>query len=225
MRDGGPRAVIFDMDGLMLDTERIALRAWQRATALYGCAPREDVYLSTVGLNAADSEALLTGALGPSVPLQEISALQERLFTEEVALHGIVPKPGLFELLAALEAWGIPAAVATSTARARAVEILTRTDLATRFRAVVGGDQVARGKPAPDILLRAADQLGVPPGRCIVLEDSTPGILAACAAGMTPILIPDLLPPPAEIAVLAYRVVPSLTEATAVLAALRGGAA
>lgn len=211
-------AVIFDMDGLMLDTERIALQAWRAAAAAHGHALEEDVYLRTVGLNEADSEALLTRTLGASFPLREISALQRTLFVQQVAAQGIPPKSGLFELLIALENWGVLKAVATSTGRTLALEILTRMNLSARFHAIVGGDQVERGKPAPDILLEAAERLGVAARRCIVLEDSEPGILAAHAAGMASILIPDLRQPSPETASLALRVVPSLHEAKAVLA-------
>ena len=211
------RAVIFDMDGLMLDTERLALHAWQKAAAEYGYVFEEETYLLTVGLNAADSEALLARTVGSSFLLQKITALQRTLYAEEIATRGIPPKPGLFELLAALEAWGIPKAVATSTARVMALEILTQTNLVTRFPVIVGGDEVARGKPAPDILLEAAGRLDVTHERCIVLEDSEAGILAARAAGMPSILIPDVRPPSQAVGLLATRVVPSLHEARLVL--------
>lgn len=225
--DAGKRqqAVIFDMDGLMLDTERIALQAWQAAAAAHGHALGEDIYLRTVGLNTADSEALPTRTLGASFPLREISALQRTLFDQQVAVQGIPPKRGLFELLIALEKWGVLRAVATSTACTLALEILTRMNLSARFHAIVGGDQVARGKPAPDILLAAAERLGVAARRCIVLEDSEPGILAAHAAGMASILIPDLRQASPGAASLALRVVPSPHEAKAVLAAVFGGSA
>ena len=137
-----------------------------------------------------------------------------------VAREGIALKPGLLDLLEWLEAEGIPKAVATSTRRDRALAKLELTSLAPRFVALVGGDEVARGKPAPDIFLAAAQRLGEPAPRCLVLEDSEPGVRAALAAGMTPIMVPDLHAPSADLAALTPLVLASLAEVAAHLAPL-----
>ena len=134
--------------------------------------------------------------------------------------EGIALKPGLIELLGWLEDAAIPRAVATSTRRSRAQAKLVRTQLCERFAALVGGDEIARGKPAPDIYLEAAARLGVAPAACVALEDSEPGIRAALAAGMMPIMVPDLAPPSAALLAHALPVFASLAEVRAHLCAL-----
>ena len=137
-----------------------------------------------------------------------------------VAAEGISLKPGLDDILDLLDERGVAAAVATSTRRERARAKLDRVGLLHRFAALVGGDDVARGKPAPDIFLAAAERLGVAAGDCIVLEDSEPGIIAAAAAGMTPVMVPDLHPPSAELLLLEPLVLASLSAVAAHLRAI-----
>ncbi|MBV8470365.1 MAG: HAD family hydrolase, partial [Burkholderiaceae bacterium] len=134
-----------------------------------------------------------------------------------VAREGLVVKPGLRELLDWLDAHAIPRAVATSTRRSRALAKLERAGLWPRIQALVGGDEIARGKPAPDIFLRAAELLGVSTPSCIVLEDSEPGITAALAAGMTPIMVPDLHAPSPSLLARNVLVLSSLHEVVAQL--------
>ena len=119
-----------------------------------------------------------------------------------------------------LEGRAIPRAVATSTRRERAHSALERTALLPRFQALVGGDEVAFGKPAPDIYFEAARRLGANTASCVVLEDSEPGVRAALAAGMMPIMVPDLIPPSAELVALDLVVLPTLHDVLAHLAAL-----
>ncbi|MDH7489994.1 MAG: HAD family phosphatase [Anaerolineae bacterium] len=214
------RAVIFDMDGLMLDSERMARDAWRRALADWGLALPDDVYFQLIGREAADTKAILARAYGPALPVEEAYARKQR-YLEEGMLHGGIPtKPGLHALLDLLDARGIRKAVASSTHRPLVVQKLELTHLLERFEVVVCGDEVRNGKPAPDVFLLAAERLGVPARDCIVLEDSEPGIRAARAAGMTPILVPDLKPPSPEIAALTHRVLPSLDAVREYLAAL-----
>ena len=126
-------------------------------------------------------------------------------------------KPGLVTFLEYLHARRVPRAVATSTATAIATDLLERAGVRHHFTVIVGGDQVERGKPAPDIFLAAATRLGSPPDECLVLEDSGPGIRAAAAAGMRPILVPDRSEPAPEVRQLAYAVVGSLADAQSVI--------
>ena len=118
------------------------------------------------------------------------------------------------------KALAIPRAVATSTRRDRARSKLARASLLPRFHAIVGGDDVARGKPAPDIYVEAARRLGASAARCLALEDSEPGVRSALAAGMTPIMVPDMHPPSADLIALDLVVLPSLHDVLAHLAAL-----
>lgn len=213
------QAVIFDMDGVLLDTEPISQRAWLRAHEALGGAPPDALFLRLIGRTRADVLCILVEALGPAYPVAELRARKENYFEEIIAAEGIPLKPGAVALLDYLEREGCPKAVASSTPKAGVLQRLSMTGLRERFPVIVGGDEVRRGKPAPDIFLAAAERLGIAPEGCWVLEDSEYGIAAAHAAGMTPIMIPDLKPPSEETAALAYRVLPSLAEAPALLRA------
>ena len=215
-----PRAVIFDMDGLMLDTERLAPRAWGDAAAAVGVDFDLTLIVPMVGRNFRDCAALIVDRHGPDFPTTELMRAWHVAYDAIVEREGIALKPGLLPLLDWLEAEGIPKAVATSTRRDRAQAKLAQTALLPRFVALVGGDEVANGKPAPDIFLAAADRLGQPVAECVVLEDSEPGVRAALAAGMTPIMVPDMHPPSAALMALEPLVLASLADIPAHLAAL-----
>ena len=223
--DPAVSAVIFDMDGLMLDTERIALRVWREAATDLGLVLDDGIAGQMVGRSTATNRLMLQAHFGARFSYDDLAALADRRYRDVLATEGVPKKPGLVELLEMLAARGVPRAVATSTARELARHKLAQAGVLDYFEVVVGGDEVAQGKPAPDIFLRAADRLGEVAGQCVVLEDSAPGIHAASAAGMVPILVPDggRLPPP-EIRALARYVVESLHAARAVIERLVGRA-
>ena len=203
-------AIIFDMDGLMLDTERIAQQAWRAAGAEWDYTLPDAVYLSVVGRTVRDTEASFLEAFGPEFPFRAMYDRKQEITDDLIAQHGIPTKPGLWELLEQIESLGLAKAVATSTARPRATQKLTLTRLIDRFPFIVCGNEIPRGKPAPDIFLSAAEKLNVSPQHCLVLEDSEAGIKAAHAAGMTPVMVPDMKQPSPEIQTLAFRVLDSL---------------
>ncbi|HOI08770.1 MAG TPA: HAD family phosphatase [Deltaproteobacteria bacterium] len=205
-------AVVFDMDGLMFDTEPMARRAWELALAESGHALDESVFFRMVGRTRPAVREILLGAYGPDLPIDALSVRVRSLLEEAFERQGVPIKPGLLELLDALESARIPVAVASSTFRDVVFDRLRRAGLSSRFRAVVGGDEVSRGKPAPDLFLEACRRLVVPPGECVVLEDSEPGIRGAHAAGAVPIMVPDLVPPSDEVRAMAHRVFPSLLD-------------
>jgi HAD superfamily hydrolase (TIGR01509 family) len=225
MADAGlrrPRAVVFDMDGLMLDTEPLAARAWTEAATELGIAFDASVTIRLVGRTFTDCRDLIVEHHGDEYPVDALMAGWAVAYDAIVEREGVVLKAGLVELLDWLEAAGIAKAVATSTRRARAQAKLARATLLERFLAVIGGDDVARGKPEPDIFLAAARAIGHPPRDCLVLEDSTPGLRAALRAGMRAIVVPDLDRPPPEVDGVAPLVMASLHEVRAHLAALPG---
>ncbi len=190
-----PSAVIFDMDGLMLDTESMGLRAWESVAATRDSGFDLTLCRAMIGRNRADCVAVLASHYGSEERAEALMSAWIASYDAISSVEAIARKSGLDELLDILEAHRIPKAVATSTRRERAQAKLAQTNLLHRFDALIGGDEVERGKPAPDIFIAVAARLGVASSGCVVLEDSEAGVIAAFAAGMTPIMVPDLHPP------------------------------
>jgi HAD superfamily hydrolase (TIGR01509 family) len=214
-----PAAVLFDMDGLMIESERALLQCWREASHALQLRQLDDaLWLSFVGL----SDRVCTELLRERLDEARVQALlQETQVRYDAHVEAGLPlKPGVLELLALLQSRGLPRAVVTSTRRDRALQKLTRCGLLSYFDAVVTGSDVAHPKPAPDIYLLAASTLSVAPGECVVLEDSAAGVRAALAAGMTPIQVPDLVHPDESTRALGHRVVDSLMHAQALIAAV-----
>lgn len=210
-----PAAVIFDMDGLMLDSERAILDALRTAAAEHGVRIDHDWWLCLIGHSDEACRQRLGELIGTDAA-NKVLAHGHALYIA-VAEAGIAHRPGIVALLELLDAHDIPRAVATSTRRPLALHKLEAADLLWRFDAVCTSSDVAHAKPAPDVYLLAAQQLGVDPAHCLVLEDSPTGVRAALAAGMTPVQIPDLLAPDDEVRALGHRIVDSLAHAQALL--------
>ena len=211
-------AVVFDMDGLMIDTEAPVQACCQMAASEMGFTLDDEFYVDAlVGRGWDDCYEALSARFGPVFSISEFV----RRFNDKWKLHlraGIEVKPGLRELLAMLRSRCVPIAVATSTDSDEAKASLASARLTETFNAFVTGDQVKCGKPDPEIYLTAAACLGVSPRACVALEDSSPGALAASRAGMTTLLIPDGgRTPTAEASQAAFRVLPSLREARQLL--------
>lgn len=216
-----PRAIVFDMDGTLLDTEPQAMRAWLESAAAVGVTFEHELAHALIGRNFVDSSSHLRAHFAASdYPLDAVLDGWHARFDAIVEREGVVVKSGAGELLGWLAGAGIPCAVATSTRRARACAKLGDAGLLSHFVAVVGGDDVVNGKPAPDIYLAAAAALAVPPAQCLAIEDSEPGFHAARAAGMPTILIPDLMLPRAELLALSPRIMHSLADVQNFVAAL-----
>lgn len=210
-------AVIFDMDGLILDTESLAMDALVSAGAELGYdMPRSFCHLM-IGAPADRCRALVVERYGAEFPLERYFDLQEIHLRRLVDAGRMQLKRGVLELLDWLDAHRIRRAIATSSSRARTDHHLGLMGIAQRFEHIVTRDDVARGKPNPDPFLTAAGKLGVAPAHCLVLEDSYNGIRAAHAAQMRVIMVPDLLDPTDEIRDLAHRVVTSLHDVIAFL--------
>jgi HAD superfamily hydrolase (TIGR01509 family) len=209
-------AVVLDMDGLMLNTEPVYKTAWQRTAAKLGYDLDDRTYARFVGRPTSECEHDLSQYFGPDFPIGLFGARWPELWRLVVERDGIAHQPGLIEFLDFVEGRGLLTAVATSSDREFTTISLRQAGLTDRFRVVVTVDQIAHGKPEPDIYLEASRRLGVGPSRCVALEDSEAGIVAAKAAGMIPLLIPEHAV--SEIAVrAAFRVVRSLQEARSFL--------
>ena len=204
---------LFDMDGLMLDSERMARSAWTRALADHGYHLEAQDYLRLLGRTVGDARGILTEIFGPDLPYDQVFEQRLAYYQADIDANGIPVKPGLLDLLDFLELHGVPKAVASSTPAWFVRRKLVKVGIFQRFSVVVCGDMVPRGKPYPDLFLEAARRLNAAPGECVVLEDSEAGIRAANRAAMLALMVPDLKPPTPEIQAMAYRVLPSLKEA------------
>lgn len=208
-----PAAVIFDMDGTLLDTERVSQAAWRRAAADFDITIPEETLRAFIGCSLPNARVMINELFGDE-------DLTDRLFAHEAEVFfqirdaELVTKPGALACVRALADAGIPVALATSTAREHALPSLDRFGFREHFRATVFGDEVARSKPEPDIYLEAARRLELDPRTCVAVEDSFNGVRAGAAAGMRVIMVPDFDQPTPEIRALCHLVLPSLHELT-----------
>jgi beta-phosphoglucomutase-like phosphatase (HAD superfamily) len=206
-----PRAVIFDMDGLLVDTEALWQKALLAAAAEAGHEIPSAVYDGSIGLRRSQCGPLFRAHFGEDFAFETFHGDWRRHFWR-VAEGRQALKPGAAELVDLLEGLGLPRAIATSSSRTTVERHLTANRLAGRFHQVVSRDDCEQGKPAPDPYLRAAERLGVAPGLCLALEDSHVGVRSASAAGAMTVMVPDLLQPTEEIGALCVLVARDLHQ-------------
>ena len=187
-------AAVFDMDGLLLDSERPVRDAWMQAAAEVGAPLTPAAYLDLIGRNHRDSALRLHAIFGDDSALAKAGERAGALLAERFAGRAFDVKPGARRLLQALRDAGIRCAVASSTHRAEIERRLARAGLLDFFAAVCGGDEVVHGKPAPDIYRLAVERLGVQAATTLAFEDSGHGALAAIGAGLGVVVVPDLKP-------------------------------
>lgn len=211
------KGVIFDMDGLMFDTERIYYKAWQEAAQALGYAITWEIYTQIVARNSRYIEKVLKQILGEDLPYTALALKKKEICEQIIEEEGISTKPGLLALLDTLEKQGIKKAVATSSGREKALGYLKLAGIEQRFDAIICGNEVEESKPNPEIFLKAAQLIGKKPEECLVLEDSRLGIQAAYRAGMRGIFIPDLVECDEEIKGYAHKVLNSLEEVPFIL--------
>jgi HAD superfamily hydrolase (TIGR01509 family) len=211
------RGAIFDMDGLLLDSERLYQQCWRDLAKEHGIILPDSFPMEITGSGADRTRIILRKYFPGADPDALITDCKERVtLLEETDL---APMPGAAELLHYLQEMNWLLAVASSSPRDMVLRNLERTGLSVYFRQVLSGEDIVRGKPFPDIFLLAAERLGVAPQDCLVLEDSPNGLLAARAAGCRPVMVPDQVPPTDEL--LSFCLVyPSLTD---VMNAVRSG--
>ena len=185
-------AVIFDLDGLLIDTESTSVEVAVSTLAEFGHVVERDFMLSMIGVDEDECVAIMQAHLGPGLDYAAFDARWRETCRARHA-RGIAQKHGADALLRGLDAAAIPRAVATNSRAEAARRKLGQSGLAHHFDHVVGFDLVAAAKPAPDVYLRAAELLGADPADCLAFEDSDPGVAAALAAGMTVVQVPDLV--------------------------------
>lgn len=206
-----PKAVVFDMDGLLVDTETVVFRAMQRAAGVIGGEMPFGTFQRMVGLQHAHSDLILIEHFGEGFDLSAWSAAVSAHFREELAA-GIALKDGAVEILDRLDELALPRAIATSSSLESVHASLGPHSLVDRFHALITRDVQTRGKPHPEPFLRAAEALGVDPADCLALEDSHNGVRAASAAGMMTVMVPDMLDPTQEMETLCVRIARDLHE-------------
>ena len=209
-------AVLFDMDGLLLDTESLYLQAMQAAARTFDREMTLDFCHSMIGVPGRECDVMIQDLYGPGFSIAEFRGRYSGII-KQLLEQSIPVKPGVAELLDFLDVLGLPAAVATASRRVTAEHHLGRAGLLDRFKAVATIDDVERAKPHPDIYLEAARRLDVPPDRCIAFEDSSIGLTAAHAAGTMAIMVPDILQPLPEIRGKCLAVVDDLHAALGLL--------
>ena len=206
------KLAIFDMDGLMLDTETLYIDECLAISDENNYRISKELLLKTVGITAADEENILRNALGPDFPLDSYREKAIQCMFNRIEQEGIGIKEGLLELLDFLEENKVLKVVATSRYRSRAEWLLDKAGIKNRFNEIICGDDVKNGKPAPDIFLKACEIMGVDKSKAVVLEDSINGLKAAKAAEIKCILIPDIVVPTPEEEHMAYLKLNNLKE-------------
>lgn len=204
--------VVFDVDGVLFDTERLSQRIWLAVSQEMGWPQVGQQYLHFVGRNRTDIRQQMLELYGPEFPREEFLLTCSHQAQERVEREGLPVKPGVPEILRFLQGRNIPIALATSTGRERTCRRMELSGLGPFFHAIVTGDQILHGKPEPDIYLLACRELGVLPERTVAVEDSRNGILSAHAAGMKTVMVPDLIPPSPDLERLLWRRCGSLSE-------------
>ena len=221
-----PRAVIFDMDGLMFGTEQQIQRSWDAVVPEFAGEPMGYHIYQTMGMNRASRILYFREQYGEEFPYEAFEQAYRSRVREFSRAEGVPVKPGLPELLAYLREMEIPAAVATGSSRTHALDNLELTKVLEYFQFVIAGDMVKRAKPDPQIYLITCEKLGLRPEETLVLEDSWNGVRAAHAAGTPVILVPDLQKDTAPVDGMYYKKMGSLLEVTDWLRQrLSGGAA
>lgn len=210
------QTVIFDMDGTLIDTERVSQSSWRRAASDLGITLSSEILHAFVGCSIPNAKEIINAEFGDLDLTERLFEHQAGIFMEAME-RDLELKPGAAEAIAAAKERGLGVALATSSGREYSTNNMTRFGLMDSFDVTVFKEDIENHKPAPDVYLVAAERLGVDPAQCIAVEDSFNGVRAGAAAGMHVVMVPDYNEPTDEIRELCAEVLPSLTELPAAL--------
>ena len=199
------KAVIFDMDGVIFDSERVICELWDEVAKENNIPDIEELMIRCIGINEKATDELFTKKYGEEFPYQKFKKIISERYHEKYDGGRLPMKPGVSELLSFLKENGIKTALASSTNVRTVTNQLKDAGVLQFFDVVVGGDMVTRSKPDPEIFLHAAEMLGIDPKDAFIIEDSFNGIRAAHAAGAKPVMVPDLIQPDDEIKALYHK--------------------
>ena len=206
------KAVIFDMDGVIFDSERLVLEGWQEIAAKYGIKGMEEVLPRCLGVNAQATREIFREYYGQDFPYDEYTKEASALFHSRYGNGKLPLKPGVKELLSYLKENGYLVGLASSTRQAIVEQEIRDAGLMPYFDNLVCGDMLKRSKPEPDIYLKACENLDVEPRMAVAVEDSYNGIRSAKRAGMVPVMVPDMVQPDEEMRSLAHKICKDLFE-------------
>ncbi len=204
--------VLFDMDGVVIDSEKLYTRFWMEGAQALGYPMTREQALQLRSLGRDLGQSKLESFFGPGVSYPEVRAKRIELMEAHIAVHGIGEKPGIRELLAYLKEAGIPCAITSSSSIPLIQRHLSNLGLLEGFTALCSGRDVPKGKPWPDIYLAGAKAIGCKPGECLAVEDSPAGIESAWRAGCLPIIVPDQDQPTAETLQMCFAKADSLAD-------------
>ena len=211
------KAVVFDMDGVLFDTEMVCMKAWMAVAEKNGMPGMEEVFPQCIGLNANDSWQIVMKAYGRDFDYPHFRQQAADWFQSYLQEKGLPVKPGAHEILEWLRETGFPMGLASSTRSDSVYSHLEQAGFRKYFDVVVAGDMVEHSKPRPDIYLLACRKLETEPEFVYAIEDSPNGIRSAHAAGMRPIMVPDMIAPDEEMRRLSFRIRKDLFEVLAYL--------
>ncbi len=192
------KAVVFDMDGVIFDTERMFLECWNILGDKHNIENIEATARCCIGLSIVDTVALLKQTYGEDFPVEEHHGMINKMVADRISVDGMPEKAGVREILEYLKSINFPVGLASSTKYDTIISHLERADLLKYFQVIVGGDMIEKSKPNPEIYQLACQKLGVSPQNTVAIEDSKNGIISAYRAGMMPIIVPDLIEPTDE---------------------------
>lgn len=205
------KAVLFDMDGLIFDTEGICKTSWQNAVSEQGLVLTDDYYQRFIGTQDVQCEQLLVDAFGERLDMARFRLVRDTMLEAE-RKKGVKFKAGFEDIFSELKGRSLQCALVTSSALPQVEHHFAGSDYLQYFNTIITAEKVENGKPAPDCYRMACEQLDIDPVHCLVLEDSNNGMRAGLNAGCHAVMIPDLLGPDADVAERATAVIASLSE-------------